>query len=250
MIQLYQFPFSHFCEKARWALDYKGLAYRVVNLLPGFHLKRMRKIAPKTCLPVLVADGTVVQDSTAIIDYLDLKFPDPGLTPRNPEAVRQASDWERYLGDEIGVCLRLWFYYHALPYRRLALDFLSREMAWHKRSLLLLTYSNLRDAMVQRMNINAVTASIAQARVLAALCRLDEALDGRRFLVDDCFSRADLTACALLSPLCLPDDTEASAKFPATVLKLRNELKNRRFYPWVQNVYSSYRAPLAKHASV
>jgi Glutathione S-transferase, N-terminal domain len=27
MIQLYQFPFSHFCEKARWALDYKSIAY-------------------------------------------------------------------------------------------------------------------------------------------------------------------------------------------------------------------------------
>jgi len=104
--------------------------------------------------------------------------------------------------------------------------------------------------MVQRMNINAITAGQAQARLLAALCRLDEALDWRRFLVEDRFSRADLTACALISPLCLPDDTAASAKFPAAVLKLRNEVKNRRFYPLVQNVYSSYRAPLAKHASV
>ena len=27
MITLYQFQFSHFCEKARWALDYKGVPY-------------------------------------------------------------------------------------------------------------------------------------------------------------------------------------------------------------------------------
>ncbi len=51
--------------------------------------------------------------------------------------------------------------------------------------------------------------------------------DGRPFLVGDQFSRADLTACALLSPACLRDDSEAS---PAEVLKFRNELKGRRLY--------------------
>ncbi len=250
MMQLYQFPFSHFCEKARWALAYKGIAYRRVNLLPGFHVKPVRRLAPQTCVPVLVDEGTVVQDSAAIIDYLDVKFPDPALTPGDPQAASEASEWDRYLDEEIGVCLRLWFYYHALPCRRLALGFLLAEAPWHKRLPLLLAYPSLRDRMMRRMNINAVTADQAQARVLAALCRLDEALDGRRFLVEDRFSRADLTACALLSHVCLPDDTEASAKFPAAVLKLRSEMKNRRFYHWVQNVYSSYRAPLAMQAAL
>ena len=53
MIELYQFPLSHFCEKARWALDYKSIAYRPVNLLPGFHTMRAltaegRKISGKS----------------------------------------------------------------------------------------------------------------------------------------------------------------------------------------------------------
>jgi hypothetical protein len=46
MIELYQFPFSHYCEKVRWALDYKGIAYRTVNLLPGFHFRYLAKLAP------------------------------------------------------------------------------------------------------------------------------------------------------------------------------------------------------------
>ncbi len=248
MMQLYQFPFSHFCEKARWALDHKRIAYRRVNLLPGFHVKPVRALAPKTCLPVLIDDGTVVQDSRAIIDYLDLKSSDRALTPRDPEAAREALEWECYFDREIGVCLRLWFYFHTLPHRRQALGFLLKEAAWHKRSLLLMAYPKLREAMAHVMNINASTADQSEARFLAALDRLDAALDRRRFLIEDRFSRADLTACALLSPLCLPDDAEASKRFPAAVLKLRNELKSRRFYPWVQSVYSNYRAPLAKHA--
>jgi len=102
--------------------------------------------------------------------------------------------------------------------------------------------------MVRHININADTASQSEQRLQAALDKLDDALDGRPFLVENRFSRADLTACAFLSPLCLPDDAEASATFPAAVLKLRNELKSRRFYQWVQDVYTSYRARSAKHS--
>jgi len=49
MIELYQFQFSHYCEKARWALDYKGISYKPRNLLPGLHVKPARKLAPETC---------------------------------------------------------------------------------------------------------------------------------------------------------------------------------------------------------
>jgi glutathione S-transferase len=248
MIQLYQFPFSHFCEKARWALDYKSIAYRAVNFLPGFHMRAMRKLAPKTCVPVLRDGGTVVQDSTAIIDYLDTKYPIPGLTPGDPKAAREALEWEQYFDEEIGVTLRLWFYYHALPDRSLALSFLLQGAAWHKRPLFLLVYPKVRQAMMQFMNINGESAKQSEERLRAAVERLDAALDGRRFLVEDRFSRADLTACALLSPCCLPEDIEASARFPAAVRRLRDELKGRRLYQWVRSVYDGYRQPLPEDA--
>jgi len=71
----------------------------------------------------------------------------------------------------------------------------------------------------------------------AAFDRLDEALNGRSFLVEDRFSRADLTACALLSPCCLREDSE----FPAAALNFRTGLRGRRFYRWVRTVYDSHR---------
>jgi glutathione S-transferase len=79
--------------------------------------------------------------------------------------------------------------------------------------------------------------------LLAALDRLDEALDGRRFLVGDDFSRADLTACALLSPCCvMADDQESS--LPPALLESRKKFKGRPFYQWVRRVYEGYRQPL------
>jgi glutathione S-transferase len=242
MIQLYQFPFSHFCEKARWALDYKGVPYRIVNLLPGFHQRTVRKLAPKTCLPLLCDNGTIVQESSAIIDYLDEKHPNPSLTPLSPQAAHEAREWERYLDQEIGVTLRLWSYYHRLPDQRLALRFLLQGSAWQKRPFFILAYPKVRRAMIQYMNINADTASQSERRLRAALDKLDKALESHSFLVGNCFSRADLTACSLLSRFCLPDGNEASALLPPASLRLRAELEGRPFHRWVLSIYEGYRA--------
>jgi len=242
MIELYQFPFSHYCEKVRWALDYKGITYRTINLLPGLHFRHLAKFAPKSSVPVLRDGKTVVQDSSAIIDYLDARYANPALTPSEPEAARKALDWEEYFDEQIGANLRLWFYYHTLPERRLALSFLLQGAAWHKKPLFVLAYPKVRRAMLQSMNINTDTARQAEERFRAALEKLDEALVGRRLLVDDRFSRADLTACALLRRSCIPD--EMSKEIPPAVRKLREELKNRRLCQWVRSVYAGYRQPV------
>jgi glutathione S-transferase len=238
MIKLYQFPASHFCEKVRWALEYKRIAYRPVNLLPGFHLKPMRKLAPKSCVPVLVDEETIVQESSAIITYLDTKFPSPALTPHEPQAARMALDWEHYLDEHIGVSLRLWFYHHALPDRDLGLRFLLQGATWPRSTLFKLVYPKVREKMLEYMNINADTARQAEEQLLAALERLDEALNGRAFLVKDSFSRADLTACALLAPWCLPQTGHA---IPKPLLETRNRLEGRRFYRWVRSIHDNYR---------
>ena len=103
MMSLYQFEFSHFCEKARWALDHKGLGYTRRNLLPGLHTRVAKSLAPQSCLPILVDDATVVQDSTSIITYLDETYPDRPLTPPDAREAKEALAWEEYLDDEIGV---------------------------------------------------------------------------------------------------------------------------------------------------
>jgi glutathione S-transferase len=242
-VELYQFPFSHFCEKTRWALDYKGVAYRAVNLLPGFHVLSVRRLAPQTSVPVLRDGSAIIQGSAAIFDYLDAKYPSPPLTPSGPKTAAGALDWERFLDDEIGVTLRAFFYHHALRDRRLALGFLLQDAPWHKRAGFSLAFPAVRLAMASSMNLNASTALQARERLCTAFDRLDGALAGHSFLAGDGFSRADLTACALLSPFCLPGDSEASARFPAAVLELRNETKGRPFFRWVRSIYDSHRQP-------
>jgi hypothetical protein len=43
--RLYTFTISHFAEKARWALDYKGIRYQEKRLVPGSHLPVVKRIS-------------------------------------------------------------------------------------------------------------------------------------------------------------------------------------------------------------
>jgi glutathione S-transferase len=250
MITLYQFQFSHYCEKARWALDYKGLAYAPKNLLPGLHMKVAQKLAPRGCLPIIVDGESVVQDSTQIISFLDQRYPERALTPQDPKEAKEALEWEEYFDEEIGVPLRLWFYYYTLPDRERALRLILDGAPWYGRPLFALIFPKVRAAMIELMDIHAESAKRSEERVLAALERLESALVERRFLVGERFSRADLAACALLAPFCAPgkSDAEVSAAFPEHVCRLRDKHRTDLFFGWVRDNYSSYRQPVMANA--
>ena len=81
MTRLYTFTISHFAEKARWSLDYKGIPYQEKRLVPGSHIPIVKRIAPSTFVPVLQDAGRIIQGSSAIIDYVDEHTPEPPLTP-------------------------------------------------------------------------------------------------------------------------------------------------------------------------
>jgi maleylpyruvate isomerase len=76
--------------RVRVALNLKGLDYAYV----AHHLRRgehrgdaYRAVNPHTLVPALeLADGTVLTQSLAIIEYLDEVFPQPPLLPSGPAA--------------------------------------------------------------------------------------------------------------------------------------------------------------------
>jgi glutathione S-transferase len=247
MFELYDFTFSHYSEKARWALDFKGVPYTPRHLLPGFHMRTTRKLAPRSSVPILKTDNAVIQGSTEIINFLDQTFPERSLTPADPQDATRAREWEKYLDVEIGVTLRLWFYYHTLPDRDRALRFLCTDATWLQRSIFAVAFAPIRTKMTRLMNINAESASGAERRFALAFDRLDQALERGPFLVGNRFSRADLSACSLLWPLCRPGESESEVEtlLCPTVGALRKQLQHRRFYRWVLERYQQDRAPRA-----
>ena len=114
VLRLYTFQVSHFAEKARWALDWKGVKYQERRLLPGPHLAVTRRLGKVTSVPILVCDGQVVQGSSAIIDFADERWPDRPLTSQTAAERDRERELERWLDDELGAPVRRVFYFHAL----------------------------------------------------------------------------------------------------------------------------------------
>lgn len=79
---VYHFTTSPFARRVRLALSHKKLSaeLRDARAVPE-HRAEVNRLNPMHTVPVLVDGETVVCDSTAILHYLERKFPDPPLWP-------------------------------------------------------------------------------------------------------------------------------------------------------------------------
>jgi glutathione S-transferase len=75
-------PLSHYCEKARWALDRVALTFREHAYAPLLHLVATKRYAGGT-VPLLVHDGAHFVDSTAILVHADAARGGDLLYPRD-----------------------------------------------------------------------------------------------------------------------------------------------------------------------
>ena len=94
-ILLYQYEISPYADKVRRALHYKGVPYRVREVLPSQGPK-LTRISPTGKFPAIEHAGRIIVDSTDIIRYVDETFDDPPLFPADPRARAMAhiiEDW-------------------------------------------------------------------------------------------------------------------------------------------------------------
>ena len=131
-MKLWIFPHSHFCEKAQWALDYKQVAYEPVAIMPGFHLRTVREVAPKSSVPVLLGNDIVVQGADEIIDFLDRTYSERTLTRQDPAQRRACEHLERSMDSRIGVNLRRILYDCLLDHPQFIRGFCTHAMGMPK----------------------------------------------------------------------------------------------------------------------
>jgi len=83
MLRLFRAPFSTNVERVGLALAHKGL--EVESIVISYEDRSpVVEVSGQGLVPVLVDDDVVVPDSVAILRYLDEKWPDPPLFPRDP----------------------------------------------------------------------------------------------------------------------------------------------------------------------
>ncbi len=106
MIELYQFELSHYCEKIRLILDYKGLPYRKIEVTPGIGQLDLYKLSGQRQVPVLKDGAEVIADSTAIAKYLDQRYPERPILPADPKQRALCLILEEWADESIGLNAR------------------------------------------------------------------------------------------------------------------------------------------------
>jgi len=87
MIKLYDFKSSPNCQRVKVVLAEKSLPYEIVPIdLTKKEQKNPEylKLNPYGKVPVLTDDATVLYESLIINEYLEEKYPNPPLLPRDP----------------------------------------------------------------------------------------------------------------------------------------------------------------------
>jgi glutathione S-transferase len=95
---LYAIPGSHPAQTGQLMLEHKGIAFRRVNLVPGFHrvYVRVRGFPGDRVPAVRFPDGSRAQGTRPLARALDALKPEPRLVPDDPR-VEEAERW----GDEV-----------------------------------------------------------------------------------------------------------------------------------------------------
>ena len=107
MRTLYQFPLSHFCEKARWLLDHKELDFVAQNVVPGVHRAFAQLKTGQNKLPILRDQDKWVADTTEIALYLDERYPEHRLLRNEAQLRKEALDVNA-LANDLGLHVRRW----------------------------------------------------------------------------------------------------------------------------------------------
>jgi len=245
MLTLYTFNISHFSEKARWALDYEGIAYEEKVLLPGPHQLVTRRIAKRTHVPVLDHDGRYVQGSSAIIDYVADRLGGTKLTASDPTARAKAQELEARLDHVFGRGVQQVLYSVLLSDRKTVIDLWSFGGPFWARGFYAVAFPGV-AAVIKRMYKTTDVEGVAWAkqRFLDMFDELDAVLAKQAYLGGESPSRLDITLAALLAPVCrVPQHRMKWPALPQELEAFEAKLAGRPTWEHVLRMYRDHRRP-------
>jgi glutathione S-transferase len=242
---LYVFAISHYCEKARWALDHFGLPYQLHHTMPGMNRRIAKKFGSSAgSLPFLQVGDELITGSSSIIDWGEQhrKADRPSLTGAKPE---QVSAIEKRLDEVTGVHIRCYYYSDALISDPASVrPIFAQDLPFIAKISVILGWSKIVPLMIKSMNLGPAQGLQSRDILIGELDWLDGLLsDGRPYLTGDVFTRADVTAASLLAPLINPTQhpTYAALNLPPTLAATTIDWRNRPILQWVKRMYELHR---------
>ena len=201
-------PISHYCEKARWALDRAGLDYVERPHLQVFHWVPVRRAGGGKTAPVLVRGDRVLTDSADIVEEASAEAPpERRLFPDDPGAAAEVRDLQLDFDTNLGPHGRRWMYHCLRDRRDIAIDYACAGVpAWQRRALPVV-YPMATRVINRVLEITPSTAAQSEDEVHRIFDEVGGRLgDGRPYLCGERFTAADLSFSALAASVLMPPE--------------------------------------------
>jgi glutathione S-transferase len=217
--RLVTIPISHYCEKARWALERAGIGYREEPHVQGIHQLAARRAGGGVTVPVLVTDGGAVGESQQILEWVDERTPpEHRLFSQDPLVRLQELDTCARLDALLGPSARRLVYVHMLPQRRLMLDYNNQGVpVWEDRAIrmawpVFFWFARRVLGISPAVQAGDEATLWREMDFVAALLA-----DGRPFLYGERFGAADLTFACMSAALTWPAEYAVALPDPRSV---------------------------------
>jgi glutathione S-transferase len=197
--ELITIPISHYCEKARWALDRARVPYRERAHLQVVHWLHVKRAGGGRTVPVLRCGSLTLPESADIVRWADSRG---GLGLYPSDEVRELeADFDARLGPHG----RRWMYDAIRGDGGLVQKYgVTGVPAWERRSVPI-AFGLVAKVVDRYLKITPESAAESLRLVHEVFDSVGERIsDGRTFLVGDRFSAADLTFAALAAPVTVP----------------------------------------------
>eukprot|EP00741_Cyanophora_paradoxa_P009363 tig00000144_g9069.t2 len=246
---------SHYCERARWALDLSGArgltAYTEEAHVPLLHIRAVKAVrspegSRSTSVPcALVVEtgggaGAFLPNSQAIVEFVDGLLPvDAKLYPQDlsPDERQRIRDIEEICDRKLGP--------HALPGSRLHLQLrlgLGLPRLRLERATLAVARPLIARSMSASLKITPESAARSLAIVRDVFARLSALLppSGEGFLVGGRFTSADLSFASLAAPVVFEPYGPGSLPLAAAPEALQREARALRETPAGRHVARTF----------
>ena len=239
-IVLHRFPLSHFSEKGRALLDFKGLDYRIVEHTLGPPQLRLKKLSGQRKVPVIEHEGRVVSDSTKIAHYLDERFPDRRtLIPKDDPQRSEVLALEHRIDHVFGTGAPLLWFEYALRHRD-HFDLLAMEV-WGA-TVVGMRALGTGVRVARAFGVGDAFVDKWRTRTRALLLDFVQRLERGPYLVGDAPTLADVAAVGLPFHLEFPKTKHlAVPEFAGRgVPEIVDDPELRPFFEWRRKFYADH----------
>lgn len=242
-LYLVTMPPSHFCEKARWALDLQPRPYVEERFAPPFHRAALKKINAGYTVPALMVNKKdTFPDSNSILKWVDKQLPERqklfATDPVNgPMVIDFCQRCDAKLAPEV-----LTFVHTFMP-RPLFTDLMTAGVPADQAQKFRWMSPFIQFMFKHKHKMNPANFNQSVRRILKFFDDVDHLIHGgKNFLYCERFGAADITFCALAAPALFIAEYGGS-KFPLENMpsNVQDEVKKLREHPAGKFAMSIYR---------